>query len=416
MRRNHAILGLVAALSCTAALSACGSSDSTSTSSTASGTTAGSGAAATGKIDSSKPPVTLQLNTLKIQAVDLLTPYGAGANAAADVINAQGGIGGRKVEIATCNTMYQPATVATCAHKAVSAKATATFGCDPTWAIGGLPITSKAEIPSFNCPTAAGDYTNPWNVGLTGGSGTNHAIAEYLCTQSDIKKVAAFVQDIPLSHQQTPPSMTPVLTACGKTITYYYYPITGADLTPDVTKVAATKPDFVLTQAGGPIAVQVFKLFEQAGIPATKLGGSVNAFAYDAVLKPSGSAADGLRGGVEVQSWGDTGNPDVAAYLKAMEGSGVDPQDGNPETAYMVVMAIYTAAKKIGFDKFDSASLAKYMTTANNVSLPLNRDILNPGPADSPSIKQPYSQMVQWKDGKLQILTQGNNLGWFKGF
>jgi branched-chain amino acid transport system substrate-binding protein len=422
MRRKSVITGLAAAVMSMGALSACGGSDDDSTAasgaSAATTTTSSGAAAAGGKIDSSKPAVVLALNSLKIQTVDLLTPYEAGAKAAAAVINGKGGIGGRKVEVFTCNTMYQPATVAACARKSIAAKATAAFGCEPSWPIAGLPIMAKAKIPSFNCPNAAPDWTNPWSFGLTGGTnGDNRAFANWICTRDDIKSVATFVQDIPISHTATPAAMDPVLKGCGKTIKYFYYPITGADLTPDVSKVAATKPDFVLAQGGGALAIQVFKLFSQAGIPASKMGISGNALSKKQVLDPAGATMDGVYSAINTQSWDNTSDADVAEYLKAMAASSpdVDAQDVNPETAYMQVMAMYAASKNIKGD-ITGQSLADYMNKANNVPIPTSRSILNPGPTGYAQIKQPYDQMVQWKDGKLNVLTENTDQGWIKGY
>jgi ABC-type branched-subunit amino acid transport system substrate-binding protein len=417
MRRNQVIAALAAALLCTTALAACGSDDDAKTASTAGGGASTSASGGGGAVDSSKPPVVLSVNALKIQAVDLLTPYVAGAQAAADALNAKGGIGGRKVEIDSCNTMYQPATGAKCARETASKKATAMIGCEPTWANSGLPILGKAKIPSFNCPNVEADWKDPWSFGLTlGTNGDNRAFASYLCTRDDVKKVVAFVQDIPISHSATPAAMDPVLKGCGKTAEYVYYPITGADLTPDVAKAAALKPDFVLTQAGGALALQVFKLFSQAGISADKMGASGNAFAKKDVLTPAGATMDGVYGSINVRSWSDTSDPGVAEYQKAMASAGVDADDVNPETAYMTVMAIATAGEEIGADAFDSQSLADWMNKANNVAIPTSREILNPGPTGYPQIKQPYNQIVQWKDGKLNVVTDGTDDGWIKGF
>jgi hypothetical protein len=172
----------------------------------------------------------------------------------------------------------------------------------------------------------------------------------------------------------------------------------------------------VITLGGGPLAVQIFKLFGQVGIPADKLFASGNAVAYESVFKPGGKALDGAYGVVEVMSWGEESDPDVAEYLEAMEGSGTDARDANPQTAYMQVMTLYNAAKEIGFESFDTGSLVEFMNTANDVAVPLTPGIRNPGPKDAPQVKQPYAQIVQWKDGKLNIVREGTEDGWILAF
>jgi ABC-type branched-subunit amino acid transport system substrate-binding protein len=419
MRRNQLIAVLAAACASVSVLAACGDdaddtgSNSAETSTAATTAAEGSG----GSLDTSKEPIVVALNALKVQAVDLLTPYEAGAAAAAKQINAQGGFGGREVKVESCNTGYQPATSVACARKVVDKKPVASIGCEPTWATSGLPTLAKAKIPSFNCINTEEDMTNPMSFGMTqGNTGGQRAMSRWLCTRDEVKKVAVFTQDIPISHESVPVAIGETLKQCGKSATYTYYPITGADLLPHVSKAAKGKPDFVIAVGGGALAVQIYKLFGQAGIPADKIGISANAMAYEQVLEPAGAAIEGAYATLETQAWGDTEDPGVAAYLKAMEGSGVDARDVNPQTAYMQMMTLYTAAEEIGFDKFDSASLVEFMNTANGVAIPNSRQILNPGPKGAPQVKQPYSQIAQWKDGKLTPVTEGTEEGWVKAF
>jgi ABC-type branched-subunit amino acid transport system substrate-binding protein len=419
VRRSAATALLVGGLAIVG-LPACGGDDDNNASSGAAAATqatttaAGSTQAA---VDPSKPPVVLALNALKIPAADLLTTWGAGANAAAEEINAKGGFGGRQVVIESCNTAYQPATAATCARKTLAKKPVAMIGCDPIWGSSGLPIYARAKVPSINCPNVEEDFTNPYSFGMTdGATGDFRAVARWLCTRADVKNVVVFTQDLPFQHTQTPKTITPVLKGCGKSVSYFYYPITGQDITPQVSQAAQKKPDFVVTLGGGALAINIYKLFGQAGIPADKIIGSSNQLAYEEVLKPAGAVMEGSYAASEVTSWGDTSDPGIAAYLKAMEGSKTDPQGSNPLTGYMLVMTVYTAAQKIGFDRFDSASLVDFLNTANGVLVPGTRQIVNPGPTAAPQVKQPYTQIVQWKGGKLNVIEEGTEGGWVKGY
>ncbi|MBF6621348.1 MAG: ABC transporter substrate-binding protein [Patulibacter sp.] len=417
MRRQRALAVLVAGCASVSVLAACGDADDEPAGTDAAGVSVTTSDAAGGKIDDSKEPVVIALNALKMQAVDLLTPYEAGAAAAAKQINAEGGFGGREVIVESCNTAYQAATAVACARRTLAKKPLVSIGCEPTWATSGLPVFAKAKVPTINCPNSDEEYTNPWHFALTQGTlGGQRAMARYLCTRDDVENVAVFTQDVPFQHKEAPRAITPVLEECGKSVSFTYYPITGGDLLPHVTKAAKGKPDFVIAWGGGAIAVQLFKLFGQAGIPADRVFGPGNAMAYEQVLAPAGAAMEGAFGAIEVNSWSNTEDPGVAAYLKAMEGSGVDPKDSNPQTAYMNMMAIYAAAQEIGFDELDPASLVEFLNTANDVPIPGTRSIVNPGPEIAPQVKQPYAQIVQWKDGKLNVITEGTEDGWVLGF
>jgi hypothetical protein len=116
-------------------------------------------------------------------------------------------------------------------------------------------------------------------------------------------------------------------------------------------------------------------------------------------------------------SWDQKTDPEVAAYLKAMEGSSTDPRNATAIWGYAAVMWFYTAARQIGFERFDAASLAQFMSTKNDVHIPLSRSVVNPGPATGPQQKQPYVQIAQWKDGKMTVVAAGDEGdGWVLGY
>ena len=85
--------------------------------------------------------------------------------------------------------------------------------------------------------------------------------------------------------------------------------------------------------------------------------------------------------------------------------------------AYSDVLFVYEAAKKIGFSKFTSASLQKFMETATNFPVPLAHPIVNPGPKAAPQIKQPYVRIERWVNGRIKVLPVGPKKdGWISGW
>jgi hypothetical protein len=76
-----------------------------------------------------------------------------------------------------------------------------------------------------------------------------------------------------------------------------------------------------------------------------------------------------------------------------------------------------TAAKRIGYHKFNSATLAAFMQHGTNVHMPLSRSLVNPGPKQYPQAKQPYVLITQWKGGHFRIVPTGPKKdGWILGF
>ena len=406
--RRTAICLAVAAL-CTVPLAGCGSSSS----STRGGTGSSAKAQATPAVQSSKSPVVIALITFKIPSLDFIDDYYAGAEGAANEINAMGGVGGRPVKIIQCNSMLEPAVATECAHQTLAQHPVAEFGCETSWSASGLPIYAAAGVPSFNCTNSHVDYTSPWSFGLgPGAPGEASAMAKYICaTMPTVKRVAYLTPVNPEEQADIPPTLTPIFRACGKQVSFTFIPQTAVDMSPVIAAVMASKPDFIMTTIGGVQMVEVAKALQQAGWPSDKLSISDNALDKKNVLDPAGPYLNGVYVDAEWTGWGISSDPDVEAYQKAVQGAS-NPDSGNVVQGYMPVMAIYTAAKHIGFANFNSTTLTQFMRSANGIAIPMSRQILNPGPSVAPSVKQPYIQILRYSSSGMTVQTQGTDNGW----
>jgi branched-chain amino acid transport system substrate-binding protein len=366
-----------------------------------------------------KPDLHIALVAAAVPGVDLLTPFAAGADAAASAINAKGGFGGRKVVIDTCNSKFNPAGVTVCANQLVGRRPVSEFGCEPSWSTGGgLQTFTAAGIPSMNCPTSSEDFNNPMEFGLNPAAvGQERGIARYLCTRKDIHSVYAIHTATPSLHENFRLAFL-ILQGCGKQIAgEIAYPVAAADVTPYVTQVAAAHPDFVMFAGSGAQVVLFFKGFQQNGIPASKISAPDTDFVYQGILSSAGSAMDGAYAINQFKSFGLTSDPEVKAYLAATKNSSVDPRDPTVEWGYAEVMWVYAAAQQIGFAKFNSASFVNFMRTKNKVHMPLGRSLYNPPPKKFPTMHQPYVQITQWKNGKMVLVKAGAGKdGWVYGY
>jgi hypothetical protein len=262
------------------------------------------------------------------------------------------------------------------------------------------------------------DFHNPLSFGLNAGAqGDLIGLARFACSNPSIKSVIGMADGLPAFHSDFA-AVGPVLRACGKTfINPVFYPLTAVDMSPYIAHVVQAKPDFVIMLAIGPQVVLIFKSFQQNGFAASKVGGPDTDFTYSTTLKAAGSAMDGAYAPSQYASWGDTSNPDVTAYLNAIKPTGVDPTNASIEWGYAMMEWFYTAAQRIGFDKFNSASLANFMKTQTGIHVPLSRTLSNPGPPQYPQQKQPYVQIAQWKNGKMTVVPTGSQKdGWVYGF
>jgi len=158
------------------------------------------------------------------------------------------------------------------------------------------------------------------------------------------------------------------------------------------------------------------KAFQQAGYPASKVSMPDTDAPYTNVQQ-GGSAMEGAIVLSQFKSWSNTKDPEVAAYLKGLKGSSVDPRDGNVEWGYSDVMFVYSAAKAIGFGKFNAQTLARFLSKNRGLRIPLSRSLFNPGPKNYPQEKQPFVLMTQIKNSGLVNLPAGAKKdGWVFGF
>jgi ABC-type branched-subunit amino acid transport system substrate-binding protein len=391
------LMALLVGVLCAAALAACGSS--------------GSGGSGGG--DAGKSPIDIALITFKIPALDFVTDYQSGADAALKYINSIGGWGGRQVNLDVCNSMLAPAPSTTCAHKTLANHPVAEFGCETSWGATGLQVYSAAGVPSFNCTNGGQDFTNRLSFGMgTGAPGEAAAMAKWLCaTQPEVKRIAYLTPVDPEQEATVPPAVNPVVKGCGKTITYTYIPQAQVDMTPIVTKVLATHPQWVMTTIGQEQMVQVAKSLEQQGFPSNQISLASNALDRKNVLGPAGAALNNVYASDEWTGWG-LDNADADTYRK-WTAHIANPLSGNVVQGWMYMMWLYTAAKHIGFSNFSSSTLTHWLqTSANGIHIPMSRTYVEKGPAGKPAIHQPYVQILHWQNGKMTVVTKGTKDGW----
>jgi ABC-type branched-subunit amino acid transport system substrate-binding protein len=367
---------------------------------------------------SAPAPYHFALITFRIPASDLLTEMQAGAEAAAKTLNAKGGIGGHRVIIDACNTQFTPAGSTACAHQALSNHAVASFGCDLSWGVGGIPLFEPAKVPSVNCPNTSVDYNNPWSFGMNASAiGQQRAAARYACSRPEIHKAVIVEPDIPSLRAGSARLANLILQGCNKAGPQFYYQLGATDVTPTVQAVAAEKPDFVLFSGIGAQVVLFYRGFQQNGIPPSHVSAPDTDFVYDVQLKAAGSAMVGAIALNQFKSWGLSGDPEVKAYLAAMKGSSVDARSATCTWGYFDVMLFATAAKSIGYGKFNSQTLQKWLSTNNGTHIPIGRTVSNPGPKKFPQMKHPYIQLTRWTGTKMVVMPVGAKQdGWIYGY
>jgi ABC-type branched-subunit amino acid transport system substrate-binding protein len=425
MRVRHPLPWL-AVLACAVGLAACGSSSHTTATTTATTPAATTGtattpAATTGTataVNNSLPPVKLALISFNVPGSSLLPEFTVAANAAASVINGEGGFGGRRLQIITCNSMLQPAAATDCGHRTISQNPVSMLGCELTWYATGLPLYQAAGVPSINCLNGQADVTNKFSFGLQASAvGEDQALMRWLCTQSDVHTVVSLLPESPQFTTAIEPALTKTLNGCGRKSVPLYYPLTAVDVSPYVVKAIAAKPQFIFLSSIGALVDNFYKAFQQNGWPASKTAVPDTDF-IPSVTDPLGSS---INGAVVIGQFATANStatdPNISTFSSSLHGNTTYTYDPNVAWIWAETMFVYDAAKQIGFSKFTPQSFQQWMNTYPSLPIPLSHTFTNPGPTNAPQIKQPYARIERWENGKFVPQTAGpQGDGWINGW
>jgi branched-chain amino acid transport system substrate-binding protein len=360
-RRPLLMRSLIAgsAVACsTVSLAACASSGADTTSGTTSGASAAGG---------STGPVVV--GVVSEQTGALAAPYletwAAGAEAAAKYISTDlGGFGGRKIQLVQCDSQSTAAGALTCANEMVQDKATFVTGISLNFGADGIPILAKANIPVQMLPISTQDFTSPNSFPIIGGVATDFP-AEVTYAEKQLKAhTIAFTAADSVPAETVMQEITADFKG-GKSVDAIV-PTGTADLSSTIAKITQDKTDVVLSSLSGALAVSLYQGLAAQGFGPSKIISQGSATDYANVLSKI-SPASLIKGAdfcYEMIPYDDSANPDIALYQKEMKQFGtVSYRSEYAQEGFSVIMTDYNLAKKIGFDKFDSATMTKAFTT-----------------------------------------------------
>jgi branched-chain amino acid transport system substrate-binding protein len=409
--RNGRALALAAALVVTAGVTGCGGSDEGGDSTEAAASTASTPAVAK---PTGKPIVLADISDTtgagSISAV--IAQFPAGAEAAVKYLNEeQGGIGGRPVELFTCDSKTDPAATSSCATAAVQKKSVAKIGLSVLWGDNGIPIAKRAGLPSMNAPVSAQDSTaGDISFPLGGGSGSEWpGQIKYWAENMGMKKAVLLADDNSTGRVQVA-NQQKTAKEVGVELIPVYLKVGAADPTPTIAKAVSQKPDVIFTAASGAAAVAVYRALQQQGFPADKVvnqGAAVDEESF--FSKVPANLVDGSYYTYEFDSFDDMSNPEIKIYRDAMKKYG--PNDGRAEFyqwGFSNVMTIAQIAEKEGVEDFDAKTLKDFLTTVEDTKAFMGGQLSRKSaPKDQAALIQPTFRIMQYKDGKLNNISDG---------
>jgi len=394
LRSSRRWLGISAVAATLLLASACGSNDNTDS----------------GSVDGpdGEPIVLADItDTTGLGAVSaVIEQFLIGERAAADYLNAQGGVGGRPIKISACDSKADPAATTACAQQAVDDGAVAKVGLAVAWGENGFPVVKKAGIASMNPPVNPQDLADAEGSFVTGGGGEYEAHAIYAANELGAKKAVVFTDDNASGVDQ----YNRVTAAVKKfdldlEIVPVYLPAGTADPTPYVAKTLSEDPDVVFTNQSGAQGVSAYTAFSQQGFPADHIfnqGGAVDDESF--FSKVPAEVINGAMFSYVMENYDDTENEDVKIYRDAMSKyADIDGKSEFYQWGFANVMTIAAIAEKVGAETFDAAALKDFLTTVEDFPMFMSQDLSrSSAPAAVPALIQPQLQIVQYEDGKLK--------------
>jgi branched-chain amino acid transport system substrate-binding protein len=372
-RRRTAVAVLAGALALTVA--ACGSDSSSGDSksgSSGSGSATPAGASALGtRNPASGQPIKIGfISDGRTPAFDNTAEITA-ANAVVHYLNDyQSGIGGRPVQLVTCESKADPAVAADCATEFIKDKVLLTvIGSTTATPYAWKPL-HDANIPLFGYGNADKDLlSDRSSTFILSGTGSATDVPMGLAKEKNLKKVTVVAVDIPVATGYYRDTGAPIFKKAGIDLSVVPVPLGQADMTPEMTRVAG----------GGPTEVHIvgtdsFCIAAINGLRAASFTGPISIVDQcltDGLRKAVGS---GLKG-VTVQSsvaLGDDKDPSLRRWkeiISTYAGGKIKESATQAAAVYMTLSALRDALDGISGD-VTSASMIQKIKSMPEKTLP----------------------------------------------
>jgi ABC-type branched-subunit amino acid transport system substrate-binding protein len=335
---------------------------------------------------------------------------GAGAQAAAQSINAGGGIANHPVQIVTCDLHDSPTGEQACAQQAVSQNVTAVVGSLFETGAQSIPMLQQAGIPiigSLGVYTPP-EFTNPDVWPLMGGAVTTYPAIPYLVAKAGKKSIA--VANSPgsgLDQLIQAQASKAGLTYSGTV----NVPLTATDYLPYANQVKGLSADVVVQVLSATGSAQIMKAGGQIGLTATWANQTLNI--DDSNLSSFGSSADGMfiTSSFPPASAGDQ-FPGIKAFNSEMDAAGksgvqsTDIRGAQAVTSWLAVHAVANVAKGATGD-ITAAALVSALKNAQSVDVEglVSWKPNAVGPSSFPRLTNSGVYLEKVVSGKLQLVS-----------
>jgi ABC-type branched-subunit amino acid transport system substrate-binding protein len=335
------------------------------------------------------------------------------AQAAADQINKQGGLGGRQIQILSCNDGSDATQTAACGRQAVDANVDDIIQYDG-FTVNSLPITNAAGIPHIaSFPFSPNDYFDKLTFPLTVGvAGAYEGGAAVLALDKSNKRWAGLGTQGSLASNQTLAVPQTLIRQKGRTwVGTTLVPRANVDFGPVIQKLRGQNPDVVISSMPPANTFAFMAQIAQFNLP-WKVLVITNINEFDA---PNlAGKEDQVTVGTYLPPYSATSIPGVAKFNADLKAAGLadDPHNLTPNGMYawMAVNALKQLSLRVkGPVTKESMIAAARAVKAKN---PINVFGLvkwapgEKGPAVFPNLYAAYGYGEKFVNGKLQLINK----------
>jgi ABC-type branched-subunit amino acid transport system substrate-binding protein len=292
--------------------------------------------------------------TIKLRAVAAegsgLTNYPdvqVGARAAAEAINREGGVGGRKIELSFCNTRGEANQAMTCARDAVKDDVAAIVGRVDIFATQSTPVYEKGGIPDVGGLPAGAEteYTSKVAYPLHTGNYGAFTAAPYAFKAAGRKRMVTVALDFPATLNQASVVAKAAKVAGMPSAGVIKIPSQGVtDYSPYAQQIKERGADSALILLGPAGLQSMYKAVASTGVKA-QFAGTVFSFG-ESEARAIGAASDGIWVMSPFPSPRDTSDPGIKAFGAELDAAGVGQDPELRRSAGLNAwLAVHAAAK-----------------------------------------------------------------------
>jgi len=233
----------------------------------------------------------------QLQADEFAFPEIAdGAKAAAEAVNAAGGVNGHMIQVDTCNDEGDPNVAATCGRKAVQDGYAAVLNSTSLYSASFMPLLEAGKVPAVgSTPLTPPDFTSPVTFPIGGGNPLDYGGVGYLSAKAGCEN-AGVIRDTVSSVDSSTQAIEKGFEAGGGNPIETVVEASGesADFAAPVSQITSAGVDCLLLAEPPAAIAKIVGTVRQSATPTLAIS-TLAAALPEVLVKSLGEAAEGVQ-------------------------------------------------------------------------------------------------------------------------